>query len=325
MPVLSSSSTSTSPAASTARPDVASTLAPSIRLIPATPIAESSAPIVVGIRQTRSAIEHGDRDRLAGLGRLDAVERVRQERHRREQEDERERGQEDLERDLVRRLAPLRALDHRDHPVDERLAGIDGDSARRSSRRARVPPVTAEKSPPDSRITGADSPVTADSSTEATPSIDLAIARYEIAGLDQHDVALAQLFGGLGIDSASMARLAQPLRPHLLAHRAQGRRLRLAATLGERLGEIREEHGEPQPQRRGPDEPGRGLALTAERIDPQPRGQQAADEDDEHHRVAGLDARVQLAERICDRRADERGIEQRKVLAGHRTGPQCAA
>ena len=34
-----------------------------------------------------------------------------------------------------------------------------------------VPPVTAERSPPDSRITGADSPVMADSSTEPTPSI----------------------------------------------------------------------------------------------------------------------------------------------------------
>ncbi len=34
----------------------------------------------------------------------------------------------------------------------------------------RVPPVTAERSPPDSRMTGADSPVMADSSTEAMPS-----------------------------------------------------------------------------------------------------------------------------------------------------------
>ncbi len=34
-----------------------------------------------------------------------------------------------------------------------------------------VPPVTAERSPPDSRITGADSPVTAASLTEATPSM----------------------------------------------------------------------------------------------------------------------------------------------------------
>ena len=34
-----------------------------------------------------------------------------------------------------------------------------------------VPPVTAERSPPDSRTTGADSPVIADSSTEPTPSM----------------------------------------------------------------------------------------------------------------------------------------------------------
>ena len=39
------------------------------------------------------------------------------------------------------------------------------------SERTFVPPVTAERSPPDSRITGADSPVIADSSTDAMPSV----------------------------------------------------------------------------------------------------------------------------------------------------------
>ena len=38
------------------------------------------------------------------------------------------------------------------------------------SESTRVPPVTAERSPPDSRMTGADSPVMADSSTDAMPS-----------------------------------------------------------------------------------------------------------------------------------------------------------
>ena len=38
------------------------------------------------------------------------------------------------------------------------------------SESTRVPPVTPERSPPASRITGALSPVIADSSTEATPS-----------------------------------------------------------------------------------------------------------------------------------------------------------
>ena len=39
------------------------------------------------------------------------------------------------------------------------------------SESTRVPPVTADRSPPDSRMTGADSPVIADSSTDATPSV----------------------------------------------------------------------------------------------------------------------------------------------------------
>ena len=55
VPVLSSSSVDTSPAASTARPDMASTLRCTSRSMPAMPIAESRAPIVVGIRQTSSA------------------------------------------------------------------------------------------------------------------------------------------------------------------------------------------------------------------------------------------------------------------------------
>ncbi len=55
VPVLSSRSTSQSPAASTARPDVATTLARIILPIPATPIADSRPPIVVGMRHTSSA------------------------------------------------------------------------------------------------------------------------------------------------------------------------------------------------------------------------------------------------------------------------------
>ena len=56
VPVLSSSSVDTSPAASTARPDIASTLRWTRRSMPAMPIAESSPPMVVGIRHTSRAI-----------------------------------------------------------------------------------------------------------------------------------------------------------------------------------------------------------------------------------------------------------------------------
>ena len=59
VPVLSRSSVVTSPAASTARPDIASTFRCTSRSIPAMPIAERSAPIVVGMRQTSSATSTG--------------------------------------------------------------------------------------------------------------------------------------------------------------------------------------------------------------------------------------------------------------------------
>jgi hypothetical protein len=55
VPVLSSRSVSTSLAASTERPDIASTLSRTSRSIPAMPMADSSAPIVVGISATNSA------------------------------------------------------------------------------------------------------------------------------------------------------------------------------------------------------------------------------------------------------------------------------
>ena len=56
VPVLSSSSTSQSPEASTARPERARTLRRTSRSMPAIPIAESRAPIVVGISATSRAI-----------------------------------------------------------------------------------------------------------------------------------------------------------------------------------------------------------------------------------------------------------------------------
>ena len=57
-------------------------------------------------------------------------------RHR-EHEDDGQRGQQDVQRDLVRRLLPVGALDEGDHPVDEALAGLLGDLARRCGPTAR--------------------------------------------------------------------------------------------------------------------------------------------------------------------------------------------
>ena len=121
VPVLSSSSVSTSPAASTARPDMASTLKRTSRSMPAMPMAESSAPIVVGIERDEERDQHHDRDRAAGIGGK------ARDRHRGEDEDERHAGEQDVERDLVGRLLPHRALDQRDHAVEEGRALRRGD------------------------------------------------------------------------------------------------------------------------------------------------------------------------------------------------------
>ena len=50
-----------------------------------------------------------------------------QQRRDDDEEDDREPGQQDVQRDLVGRLAALGALDQRDHAIQERLARLLGD------------------------------------------------------------------------------------------------------------------------------------------------------------------------------------------------------
>ena len=165
VPVLSNSKTSTSPAASTARPDDAMTLRRIRRSIPAMPMAESRAPMVVGMRHTSSAItvaiSRGEPRNLAnGM-------RVTQTRRKTRVSTE-SRAVNAISFGVFCRWAlSTRAiiLSMNPSPIPAvTLTTNQSDSTR-------VPPVTALRSPPDSRITGALSPVTALSSTDATPSI----------------------------------------------------------------------------------------------------------------------------------------------------------
>ena len=127
----------------------------------------------------------------------------------------------------------------------------------------------ALRSPPLSRMTGALSPVIALSSTEATPSMTSPSPGIDVAGLDQHDVALAQRAAGDELVrrriALGLARASWPATS--LARLAQRVGLGLAAPLGHRLGEVGEQHREPQPQRHREDEPGGRLALADERLE----------------------------------------------------------
>ena len=106
-------------------------------------------------RADRGRDERDEQRDQHGLRRRRArVDRERPQRHDGGEERDRQAGEQDVERDLVRRLAPLGALDERDHAVEERLARLLRHLDHEPVGEQPVPPVTAERSPPDSRITG---------------------------------------------------------------------------------------------------------------------------------------------------------------------------
>ena len=165
-----------------------------------------------------------------------------------------------------------------------------------------VPPVTAERSPPASRITGADSPVMAASFTEATPSMTspspgiMSPASTSTTSPGRSWDASTAL-----PDLAVVARHQDALGARLLSGAAQGVGLRPPAALGDGLGEVGEQHGEPQP---GGDLAGEQRRLTCRQItDEQHRHQRRDGGRDEDHRVPHQGARIELAEGIAARRA----------------------
>ena len=71
---------------------------------------------------------HEQRDEHADGYRSAGVDRERLQSHHHEQEDDRQHDQQDIERDLVRRLGAARTLDEPDHAVQEGLPRISCDS-----------------------------------------------------------------------------------------------------------------------------------------------------------------------------------------------------
>ncbi len=133
--------------------------------MPAIPIALSSAPIVVGMRATSRAIsvvseivvpENSPKGRRVATTitkiRVRAASRMFRA----------------ISLGVLRRSAPSTRAIMRSR---NEWPGSWVISTTIRSEVTRVPPVTALRSPPDSRMTGADSPVIADSSTVAMPSI----------------------------------------------------------------------------------------------------------------------------------------------------------
>ena len=113
-----------------------------------------------------------------------------------------------------------------------------------------VPPVTAERSPPASRMTGADSPVMADSLTEATPSMISPSPGMRSPASTSTTSPTFRSSAETPSTTSLMPlchRVDQALGVRVGARAAQRVGLRLAAPFGHGFGEIGEEHGEPQP------------------------------------------------------------------------------
>ena len=183
--------------------------------------------------------QHGNRDFRAG------IVRKRLQRDDDEQEDQRQYRQQDVQRDLVRRLLALRALDERDHSIQERVPGIRRhahlDPVRDDARAASDGrPVAARLADDRRRLAGDRRFVDRSHALD-----DLAVGGNELSGLHHDDVVLAQARRGHLLDLPAGG---QPVRHGLRSRLAQCVRLRLAAALSHRFGEVGEQHREPEPE-----------------------------------------------------------------------------
>ena len=239
VPVLSSSRVLTSPAASTARPDIASTLTRTRRSMPAMPMADSRAPIVVGIRQTSSATRTTTSCGRAGVRRPSGASVATAARKTSVRLASRiDRA---ISLGVLRREVPSTSAIILSRKVSP-AAAVMRTTMRSDS--TRVPPVTALRSPPASRMTGADSPVIADSSTDAMPST---MSPSPGMTWPASTTTWSPTFSWVAGTSDSRAVVGQQSRHGVGAGGAERGRLCLAAALGDRLGEVAEEDRQPEP------------------------------------------------------------------------------
>ena len=222
--------------------------------MPAMPIADSRPPIVVGMRHTSRATS--TMIVLLGAG----VDGERLQRDDGQQEDDRQAGEQDRQGDLVRCLLPVGALDEGDHPVEERLARLGRDAhddlvGQHPGAAGDGRAVAARLADDRRRLAGDRRLVDRGDALD-----DVAVAGDHLAGGDDAQVAELQLRRRHSSTSVPSARRTRA--DGLAARLAQRRRLRLAAALGHRLGEVGEQHGEPQERH---DEAGEDVLLAGAR------------------------------------------------------------
>ena len=238
-----------------------------------------------------------------------------------EDEDDRHAGQEHVEGDLVGRLLAHRPFHQRDHPVEEGRAGGGGDAdldpIRQHPRAAGDRRAVAAALADDGRGFAGDGGF-----IDRGHAFDhIAVAGDHVPRLDQHQIALLEIEGGDHLElPRGRSGAGEALGLGLGAGPAQILGLGLAPPLGHRLGEIGEDHGEPEPEDDlgGEADP----AMAGEDVPDQDDGGQRRDDlDHEHHGVAGECPRVELAQGFPGRaQQDLRGDPGDDALAGGQRG-----
>ena len=264
-------------------------------------MALSKPPIVVGIRQTSSATRTGIENRCAGIN----AERLQCHAH--EQKNERQRGEQNRQRDFVRRFLTTGAFDQRNHPVQKTAAFFHRDAdddaiaqhARAAGDRAAVAAALANHG---RGFAGDGRFIHAGDSFD-----DVAVGRNDVARFANDEIAFLQYRRG----NFLFATVAQTPGHRFLSRPAQAGGLCLAAAFRNRLSEIGKEHCEPQPDRELRNETAQ-RRLGGKDSD---GGQGRAHHGHKHDRVFDHQTRVELLERVNDRRAGNVPIKERRSFA----------
>ena len=181
-----------------------------------------------------------------------------------------------------------------------------------------MPPVTAERSPPHSRMTGADSPVIAASLTEATPSITSpSLGIRSPASTSTISPGLSVVAGnGAPVGGAVLEQLGIRFGLGAAASDAACALPRPSATASAKFANSTVN----QSQRLIWNEKPRLPAPVDEIAEEEDRRQRRDDLDHEHDRIARSCARIELPERVADR-----GDQDARCRSTSRTRGACGS
>ncbi len=247
---------------------------------------------------------HQQRDQHKHRLRCTRVDRERLQSNNCQEEDNCQPRQQDVERNFVRRLLPLRALHQRDHAIEKRFARVRRDADCNLVREH--PRAAGHRRPIAARFTNHRGRLARNCRLVHTchAADDLAVTGNHLACGDPYNVVRPQLGARPLFDTV----LGDHVRRRLRLGFAKRIRLCFAASFRHRLGEVGEQNGEPEPQ--GDLQVEAEVPLMAQLIgDEQHCRQHAADLHHEHDRVLHHGLGIQLCERIHTRALHDLRIE----------------